>query len=176
MAKILVVDDEKDFNEILEDLMRVAGHDPVCVYNGEEAVEKVRDEDPPFDLVLMDLMMPRIDGFEAIREIRKILKDIFIPIIIVSALPEAENIEKGLNESGADEYLIKPFERRALLARVKSMLRLKAKFDEVRRLNILLDNLFIKTNVESLVSLPKPLKIAEETLTGMLNDGEKMNS
>jgi DNA-binding response OmpR family regulator len=122
MAKILVVDDDKDFCEILERFMREDGQDPVCAYDGQEAVEKVRDADPPFDLILMDLMMPKMNGFAAIREIRKMLGRVFIPIIIVTAMAESENIEKGLSDSGADEFIVKPFDKVALKARVHSML------------------------------------------------------
>lgn len=149
MAKILIVDDEVDFNEIVQRYMESAGHETVCVFNGKEAVDQVKKES--FDLILMDLMMPEMDGFEAIRRIREIEKDSFTPIIILSALPESENIEKGLAESGADEYIVKPCDQLALMARVRSMLRLKEKFDEAWKLSELMAELFNKTGIECLL-------------------------
>ncbi|MBI5185483.1 MAG: response regulator [Nitrospinae bacterium] len=149
MARILIVDDEVDFNEIVQRYMESAGHETVCVFNGKDAVEKVKKES--FDLILMDLMMPEMDGFEAIRRIREIEKDSFIPIIILSALPESESIERGLTESGADEYIVKPCDQLALMARVRSMLRLKEKFDEAWKLNELMAELFDKVGAENLL-------------------------
>lgn len=149
MAKILIVDDEVEFNEIVRSYMEFYGHETVCVFNGREAVERVRKES--FDLILMDLMMPEMDGFEAIRQIREMERDSFTPIIILSALPESENIEKGLAESGADEYIVKPCDQTALMARVRSMLRLKEKFDEAWKLNELMAEVFNKIGAENLL-------------------------
>lgn len=149
MAKILVVDDEAGFNAIIQKHMEYAGYETVCVFNGKEAVEKVKNEN--FDLILMDLVMPKMDGFEAIQRIREIEKDSFTPIIIISALSEIENIEKGLTGAGADEYIVKPFDRQALMARVRSMLRLKEKFDETWKLNELMVELFNQIGAENLL-------------------------
>jgi DNA-binding response OmpR family regulator len=148
MAKILIVDDEADFNEIVRKHMEFAGYETACAFNGKEAVEKVKKES--FDLILMDLMMPEMDGFEAIRQIREIERDSFTPIIILSALTETGNIEKGLMECGADEYIVKPCDQLALQARVRSMLRLKEKFDEAWKLNQLMAELMGQIGIENL--------------------------
>jgi DNA-binding response OmpR family regulator len=174
MAKILVVDDEKELNEAIRKHLKFSGYETDMAFDGREAVEKVKKE--TFDLILMDLMMPGMDGFEAIRKIREILKDSFVPIIILSGIVETEGIEKGLTESGADEYITKPFERHALLARVRSMLRLKAEFDEARELKELLEDLFTQMGAEGLGNMEGPISSVENALKRMLDAPEKFDS
>lgn len=128
MARILVVDDEEDLRVVFQKYLENSGHVVVIAANGEEAVEKARKE--RFDLVLMDLMMPVMGGFEAISRIRE-MKDIpFTPIIIISALETSGDIEKGL-KLGADEYVVKPVDRTSFNARVAAMLRLKKTYDDL---------------------------------------------
>lgn len=174
MAKILVVDDEKELNEAIRDQLKFSGYETDMALGGKEAVEKVRKE--RFDLILMDLMMPGMDGFEAISKIREILKHSFVPIIILSGMAESKGIERGLTESGADEYVTKPFGREALMARVRSMLRLKAEFDEARELKELLEDLFTQMGTESLGNMEGPLSSVENALKRLLDEPDKFDS
>lgn len=104
--KILVVDDEPPIVRLMEFILARQGHEMVVAVNGEEALEKVRAESP--DLVLLDIMMPRIDGYEVARTLRADPTHGDIPIIMLSAKAQEEDIRKGL-EVGVDEYITKPF-------------------------------------------------------------------
>ena len=115
--KILVVDDEKPISDIIKFNLTKEGFDVDTAYDGEEAVKKVDEYDP--DLMILDLMLPKIDGLEVAREVRKTHN---MPIIMVTA-KDAE-IDKVLGlEMGADDYVTKPFSNRELVARVKANLR-----------------------------------------------------
>lgn len=117
MKKILVVDDEKPISEIVKYNLVKEGYEVSTAYDGEEALEKVKEEEP--DLVILDLMLPKIDGLEVAREIRKTYD---MPIIMVTA--KDSEIDKVLGlELGADDYVTKPFSNRELVARVKANLR-----------------------------------------------------
>jgi two-component system response regulator VicR len=115
--KILVVDDEKPISDIVKFNLTKEGYDVVTAYDGAEALEKVTAENP--DLILLDLMLPKIDGLEVAREVRK---DHDTPIIMLTA--KDSEIDKVLGlEMGADDYVTKPFSNRELVARVKANLR-----------------------------------------------------
>ncbi|MBM6615843.1 response regulator transcription factor [Desemzia sp. RIT804] len=117
MKKILVVDDEKPISDIIKFNLTKEGYDVYTAYDGEEAVEKVEEIVP--DLIVLDLMLPKMDGLEVCREVRKTHD---MPIIMVTA-KDAE-IDKVLGlELGADDYVTKPFSNRELVARVKANLR-----------------------------------------------------
>ncbi|MGY3749680.1 response regulator YycF [Vagococcus acidifermentans] len=117
MKKILVVDDEKPISDIVKFSLAKEGYDVYTAFDGEEAVEKVKEVEP--DLVLLDLMLPKMDGLEVCREIRK---NYDMPIIMVTA--KDSEIDKVLGlELGADDYVTKPFSNRELVARVKANLR-----------------------------------------------------
>ncbi|MCI3028592.1 response regulator YycF [Desemzia sp. C1] len=117
MKKILVVDDEKPISDIIKFNLTKEGYDVYTAYDGEEAVEKAEEIVP--DLIVLDLMLPKMDGLEVCREVRK-KHD--MPIIMVTA-KDAE-IDKVLGlELGADDYVTKPFSNRELVARVKANLR-----------------------------------------------------
>lgn len=117
MKKILVVDDEKPISDIVKFNLEKEGFEVVTAYDGEEALQKVEDENP--DLIILDLMLPKIDGLEVCREVRK-TKD--TPIIMVTA--KDQEIDKVLGlELGADDYVTKPFSNRELVARVKANVR-----------------------------------------------------
>ncbi len=121
-AKILVVDDEVDNVRLLEALLLRRGFEVVKARNGAEALQQVDREQP--DLILLDVMMPIMDGFE----VCKILKDNpetrLIPVVIMTALGQVEDRVKGI-EAGADDFLTKPVHRDELLARIHTSLRLK---------------------------------------------------
>jgi two-component system, cell cycle response regulator len=127
-TRILVVDDVPDNVEILDARLASRGYEIVTAANGEEALERVR-ENPPH-LILLDVMMPGMDGHEVARRIKDDARLPFIPIILVTALTEAEDVVQGL-ESGADDHISKPYNFRELEARVRAMLRIKRLQDEL---------------------------------------------
>lgn len=115
--RILVVDDEKPIADILKFNLEKEGFEVFCAYDGNEAIEQVKKEEP--DLILLDIMLPHKDGMEVCREVRKSYD---IPIIMLTA--KDSEIDKVLGlELGADDYVTKPFSTRELLARVKANLR-----------------------------------------------------
>ncbi|MCZ0702243.1 two-component system response regulator VicR [Natronobacillus azotifigens] len=115
--KILVVDDEKPIADILKFNLEKEGYDVVCAYDGEQAIELTKQENP--DLLLLDIMLPVMDGNEVCREIRKTHN---MPIIMLTA--KDSEIDKVLGlELGADDYVTKPFSNREVIARVKANLR-----------------------------------------------------
>ena len=117
--KILVVDDEDHIRRILKFQLEKHGYRVVLAENGEIALELVRREAP--DLILLDLMMPRIDGFETCRRIRQNFQTAQIPIIMLTAKSELPDKIKGLQD-GANDYLIKPYANEELLLRVGNVL------------------------------------------------------
>ncbi len=121
-GKILVVDDYAANVKLLERNLQAAGYGTVVAYDGQQALEQVAAEKP--DLVLLDIMMPKIDGFEVCRRLRADEATAVIPVIMVTALKETEDRIRGL-EAGADDFISKPFDRAELLARVKSLLQVK---------------------------------------------------
>jgi CheY-like chemotaxis protein len=104
---ILVADDEPPLLRLMEFIIAREGHVMVGAANGEEALRKAREESP--DLVLLDIMMPRIDGYEVARQLRADPQFANIPIIMLSAKAQEDDIRKG-KEVGVDEYITKPFE------------------------------------------------------------------
>ena len=117
MSKILVVDDEPSIVDVLTYNLTKAGHQPIVARDGEQALKFARAERP--DLVILDLMLPGIDGLEVCRALRK---DGDLPIIMLTAKDEEVDRVVGL-ELGADDYIVKPFSTRELMARVKAVLR-----------------------------------------------------
>jgi len=114
---ILVVDDEKPIADILQFNLIKEGYKVICAYDGDEAIEKVEEEQP--DLMLLDIMLPKRDGMEVCREVRKKYD---FPIIMLTA--KGSEIDKVLGlEMGADDYVTKPFSTRELIARVKANMR-----------------------------------------------------
>lgn len=116
--KILVVDDDKEIVQLLEIYVRNEGYEPVSAYNGKEALTKLNTT-PDIGLVILDLMMPEMDGMEVIKRIRK---DSSIPILVLSAKTADMDKIQGLI-TGADDYVTKPFNPLEVMARVRSLLR-----------------------------------------------------
>lgn len=116
--KILIVDDDKEIVQLLEIYVKNEGYEPVAAYNGKEAITKL-NIDPDISIIILDLMMPEMDGMSVIKEVRK---DSDIPILVLSA--KTTNMDKiqGL-VTGADDYVTKPFNPLEVMARVKSLLR-----------------------------------------------------
>ena len=117
MSKILVVDDEKNICDLLSLYLIKEGYEVECAHDGEAAISKFMSDN--FDLVLLDIMLPKKDGWDVCREIRKVSKT---PIIMLSAKGETFDKVLGL-ELGADDYVTKPFESKELVARIKSVIR-----------------------------------------------------
>ncbi|MEO3718928.1 response regulator transcription factor [Pediococcus acidilactici] len=116
--KILVVDDDKEIVELLDIYIKNEGYEPVAAYNGKEALTKLHT-DPDIKLMILDIMMPEMDGMQVVREVRK---DSELPILMLSAKTDDMDKIKGLL-TGADDYVTKPFNPLEIMARVKSLLR-----------------------------------------------------
>ena len=130
--RILVVDDVEKNVRLLADILSAKGYAVATASSGAEALQKVAVEKP--DLVLLDVMMPGMDGYQVCQAIRAEKANGILPVVLVTALdPEKERI-RGL-EAGADEFLTKPVNQAELLARVKSLLRIKSLYDEVQHWN-----------------------------------------
>ena len=128
--KILIVEDEPQLVGILEYLLKTEEFTTVVAYNGEDALKIINDE--KLSLVILDIMLPKMDGFEVCNSIRKYTT---IPVIILSAKNEEESIIKGL-ELGADDYITKPFNHRELILRVKKLLERSVNYKENRIIKI----------------------------------------
>lgn len=153
--KILVVDDEKPITDIIKFNLNKEGFDVITAFDGEEALTKTEEESP--DLILLDLMLPKIDGLEVARQIRKSKNT---PIIIISA--KDDEIDKFLClEMGADDYVTKPFSNRELVARVKANLRrsdiLPEKTDKTSKIKI--GNLEIDTDAYTVKKNNKTIEL-----------------
>jgi len=126
---ILVVDDSESNRDILDMRLRASGYEVIQAVDGEDALAVARREKP--DLILLDVMMPKLDGFEVCRRLKADPALPFMPIILVTAKSDSKDIVAGL-DAGGDEYIAKPIDQAALMARVRSILRLKALHDEVQ--------------------------------------------
>ena len=128
-AKVLVVDDVAMNVKILADVLTFKGYQVVTAAGGNEGLAKVESEQP--DLVLLDVMMPDLDGYSVCRAIRARPETAILPVVMVTALDPAEERVKGV-EAGADDFLSKPINQPELLARVRSLLRIKEFHDQVQ--------------------------------------------
>ncbi|WP_273497696.1 response regulator transcription factor [Peptoniphilus rhinitidis] len=124
MFKILVVDDEKSIREVIRTYAEFEGHEVVEASDGLEAIDSVKEED--FDVIVMDIMMPKLDGFSSYKEIRK-LKD--IPVLMLSARGEEYDKLFGF-EIGIDDYVTKPFSPKELMARLNVIVNRNNKIEE----------------------------------------------
>ena len=118
MTRILIAEDEADMAMGLRDNLQFEGYEVIVVSDGEEAVRTAAEQSP--DLILLDVMMPKMDGLEACQRIRQ--SGFMVPILMLTAKSQEIDIVRGL-EAGADDYITKPFSVRELLARIKAALR-----------------------------------------------------
>lgn len=125
---ILMVDDNHSNMELLESLLSARGYNIFKAYNGEDAIKIIEDVRP--HVVLLDVMMPKMDGYEVCRRLKANEATRFIPIIMLTALSDIDDKIKGI-EAGADDFISKPFQRPELLARVKSLVRVKNLLEEL---------------------------------------------
>lgn len=152
--KILIVDDEKPITDIIKYNLEKEGYETAIAFDGEAALEQVQEETP--DLIILDLMLPKIDGLEVARQVRK-TKD--TPIIMLTAKDSELDKVLGL-EMGADDYVTKPFSNRELVARVKANLRRQ-------KVNVDNNNTEANSNIEV-----GDLKILPEAYTVTKNNKE----
>jgi diguanylate cyclase (GGDEF)-like protein len=127
-ARIVVADDDRLTREALAAILRTAGHTVDLVEDGQEAIERVGAGG--VDLVLLDIVMPRLGGLEACRLLKSVTADGFLPVVLVTVRTDTASRVEGLR-IGADDYVCKPFEEQELLARVAAMLRIKRLHDQV---------------------------------------------
>lgn len=119
MAKMLIADDNKQITSILSNYARKEGFEPVVALDGEEALRLFDEHEPDISMVLLDVMMPKVDGFEVCRRLRG---KSLVPVIMVTA--RGEDFEKIMGlDVGADDYIIKPFSAGEVMARVRAILR-----------------------------------------------------
>lgn len=144
--KVLIVDDMKENIELMEAYLAVEPYEVISAYGGNEALQKVKDEKP--DIVLLDVMMPEINGYEVCKILKENPETQFIPVLMLTALSELEDRIRGI-EVGADDFLTKPINRLELKTRVKSLLRVKCLHD---RLVADRDSLEIKNRVQSILT------------------------
>lgn len=168
MLKILIADDNKQIVSILAEYAKKNGYIPILANDGQQALEKFHQSDP--DIILLDVMMPKVDGFEVCKDIRKISN---VPIIMVTARNEDFEKIMGL-EIGADDYIVKPFSPNEVMARVKAIMRrieIVEKHDEIFNY----DNLMINFDTYSVSVDNNPVSLTKKefeilwTLTSNLN-------
>ncbi|MGE4397229.1 MAG: response regulator transcription factor [Sulfurimonas sp.] len=123
--KILYLEDDLNLSQTVEEFLKEEGFDVVCVYDGDEALESVYAEN--FDLFLLDVNVPHIDGFQLLKELRG--ADISTPAIFITSLKSINDLSLGY-ESGADDYIKKPFALKELLLRINALLRREYKTQE----------------------------------------------
>lgn len=124
--RILAVDDLPENIEILRARLAANGYEVIAAADGEEALARARDSDP--DLILLDIMMPKLDGISVLKRLKAESALRFTPVVLVTAKSDLRDVVAGL-EAGADDYLAKPFDQAALVARVRSLLRIKSLHD-----------------------------------------------
>lgn len=139
---IIVVEDDLDIRELISFNLANEGHQVFEANNGEVGIDKARNNNP--DLILLDLMLPGIQGLDVCRIIKSNQETKEIPIIMVTALGQEEDIVKGL-ETGADDYITKPFSIKVLIARVNAVLKRSIEVGEDKSKDILINGINIKT-------------------------------
>ncbi|MCS7282202.1 MAG: response regulator [Anaerolineae bacterium] len=119
MTRILVAEDERDIRELIAFTLRFAGFDVILATNGAEAVE-LAEANPP-DLIILDVRMPKMSGYEACRRLKENPRTSSVPVVFLSAKGQDSEIQQGL-ASGADEYILKPFAPDELIQQVRDIL------------------------------------------------------
>jgi len=167
-AKILVVDDTPQNVKLLADLLTAKGYAVVTASSGAQALEKVPKETP--DLVLLDVVMPEMSGYEVCRKIRTNPATATLPVVMVTALDPAQERVKGI-DAGADDFLSKPINQQELLARVRSLLRIKLLHDELAEWNRTLEQR-VEVQVAQLERLERLKRFFSPQLAEMIVSGD----
>ena len=149
-AKLLVVEDDPNLGDILQEYLEMKGYEPTLCRDGEEGWNKFKKN--KFDLALLDIMMPKKDGFTLAKEIKKVQED--LPILFLTAKNQKDDIIEGL-KIGADDYLTKPFSMEELLLRVNAILRRTQKSDEIAALKTYTFGDFVLHYDEQYIDGPK---------------------
>lgn len=157
MNKILVVDDDKNINVLIQSLLKNENYEIAVAFDGEEALEKLEKE--KVDMLITDVMMPKMDGWELCSEVRSFSS---MPILMLTVLGETSQKVKGFG-IGADDYLTKPFEPIELIARVKALLR-RANINDsqvitIGKLSIDKNSYMVKTKLENYTLPPKEFEL-----------------
>jgi two-component system alkaline phosphatase synthesis response regulator PhoP len=155
-AKILVVEDEEDILELLRYNLAKEGYEVTCVTSGEEGLGVAKSKLP--DLIVLDLMLPGMDGLEVCRLLRADSKTRHIPIVILTARSDEADIVTGL-ELGADDYVTKPFSPRILIARVRAVLRRKSHEPVSETASIKIHELIIHPGRHEVLAEGKPVEL-----------------
>jgi DNA-binding response OmpR family regulator len=168
--KILVVDDQPGNVFLLQDRLNREGFEVITAYDGTSGIKVAREQNP--DLILLDIMMPGIDGFEVCREISSNDFTNHIPIILVTALNSSEDTQKGF-DCGAFDYIKKPFNKIELLARVKAAVR----FTETQKLLIELEKIdtFSTTVKKTNHEIKQPLTLINLSVTALKRELDETN-
>lgn len=179
-AKILVVDDSQESIDLLIYFLKPSGYQVFSAKNGEEALKEV-EKNPP-DIILLDIMLPKLDGYEVCKRLKGKQSTFHIPIIMITALKELKDKIRAL-EAGADDFVTKPFDNVELLARVKSLLRIKHYYDEILKRNkelerqkeALLREDLLKKELTNLIvhDMKNPLFVIQGNLQMMEMNGEE---
>ncbi len=180
-TRILAVDDSALACELLKDELIKEGYQVSTAQDGEEALAKVAAESP--DLILLDVVMPKLDGYEVCRRLKSDGKTVLIPIVMITSLHATEERIRGI-EAGADDFLTKPFNRQELLPRVRSLLKLKRHTDELENAETVLFSLALSVEAKDpyttghcdrlarhCVALGRRLGLSEEYLKALHRGG-----
>ena len=178
---ILIVDDDEDQRRVLELLLKHFGHEVITAAEGTAALEKVRSDKP--DLILLDINMPGLNGFEVCKRIKANPATRLIPVVLVTTLTAVEDRVLGI-EAGADDFLSKPVDQNELLARARSLLNFKAYVDELENAEAVLYSLARSLEARDLntgghcerlsknsVRLGQQVGLSEEQLTALRRGG-----
>ena len=178
---ILAVDDSALDREMLKDELTGEGYQVSTAHDGEEVLAKV-EADPP-DLILLDVVMPKLDGYEVCRRLKADARTILIPVVMITSLHATEQRIRGI-EAGADDFLSKPFNRQELMTRVRSLLKLKRHTDELENAETVLFSLALSVEAKDpyttghcdrlarySVALGRKLDVSEEYLKALHRGG-----
>ncbi|SHF51452.1 putative two-component system response regulator [Desulfacinum infernum DSM 9756] len=169
MPVILVADDEKRYLDLLRKLLEPLGYEVVTAEDGLDAWRRVR-ENPP-DLILLDLAMPGLDGLEVLRRVKADAVVKHIPVVMVTGMDDSRTRVEALEE-GADDFLSKPFDYAELRARVRSLLKVKAYHDHLRRYNLRLEKTVEERTRELREALEHLKAVSEETILRLCRAAE----
>lgn len=178
---ILAADDSALDREMLKDELTGEGYQVSTAHDGEEVLAKV-EADPP-DLILLDVVMPKLDGYEVCRRLKADARTILIPVVMITSLQATEQRIRGI-EAGADDFLSKPFNRQELMTRVRSLLKLKRHTDELENAETVLFSLALSVEAKDpyttghcdrlarySVALGRKLDVSEEYLKALHRGG-----